>query len=139
MGYGKPPLTKLFRFRTKDGRLRRLDICEDGLPSNELMVAQEEKVNAWKEMVRMGQINSGGDKISNEIPLTTQEQKHRTMLTKAEELIKEWYPQKQDFMSGGKYVVSRIKAMGLMKGQPVTLDMASVIALRFQQLDEQQN
>ena len=138
MGYGKPPLTKLFRFRTPDGRLRRMDICEDTLPSNELMLAQEEKVNAWKEMVRLGQVTSSGDKISSDSLLTIQEQKQQAMLSKAESLVKEWYPNKQDFMSGGKYVVSRIKAMGLLKGQTLSLDAASVIALRFQQLDEQQ-
>lgn len=136
MGYGKPPLTKLFRYRTKDGRLRRLDICEDTLPSNELMLAQEEKVNAWKEMVRLGQITSLGDKISTDVVLSPKEQKQKELLSKAESLVKEWYPVRDEFMKNGKYITARIKAMGLLKGHSMNLDMASAIALRFQQLDE---
>lgn len=136
MGYGKPPLTKLFRYRGKDGRLRRLDICEDPLPSQELMDAQEQKVNAWKELVRRGQINSSGDVYDPlKASLPARELRRRDLMDRVDRLVKLWGPVRGEFKNNDKYVVSRIKAIAMLKGEVLSTDIASMLAVRFQLLD----
>lgn len=139
MGYGKPPMTKLFRYRSADGRLRRLDVCEDTLPSQELMEAEEKKVNAWKDLVRTGQITGRGDKVSHEKVLTVREQKHKEKMDRAEVFVKEWASNRFELKKGSEYSISKIKAKALLQGVALTQDIGGVIALRFQEMDEKRD
>lgn len=136
-GFGKPPLTYLFRRRNKlNNRIYYLEGATTPRPSASLDRATQQKTLIWKQAMHQGLVSASGN-ILNPVELKAQEMANikPDLNSQAVHWANELKDVRKDFLKGERYVLRKIQAAVANIGGKCSIILAEMISMQWVKMD----